>query len=172
MSAEITQEERDAINAAIAAGKVTKIPAGVNTEPQYRWDAQKRELVQVAGMDISVRGARDRDAENWRKMVKAELQRRKVATAKFTAEIRELHEKGFHAYEIAEALGRAPHTLFQRARAEGIELDTPTKRRHRERVTRAMELRADGLSVNKIADVMGVSFSSAKGYLRAGRANA
>jgi transposase len=172
MSAEITQEERDAINAAIAAGKVTRVPVGVNTQPQYRWCDKTNQLVQVEGMDISARRARDRGAANWKKMVKAENLRRRIAKEKFSADILALHEQGFHAYEIAEKLGRRQHTVFMRAREDGIELDTPTKRQTRERIAQATQLRASGLSVTKVSEAMGVSFSSAKLYLRAGRASA
>lgn len=133
MSAEITQEERDAINAAIAAGKVTVVPTGATTETRYIWDG--KELVRADGINSSWREQRRVSARNWNErrqsaiIARAERRRDQVA---------ELAASGLSRKEISQALNVHIETIKKDCQIRGIKTAPTVQAKRDNPVTRAV----------------------------------
>lgn len=97
MTAHISAQERTLIDAAIADGKLTKVPEGANTQPEYRWCSKVRKLVQVDGMNVSWRDGRKR--VDWTRRPDV------IAAAARRHKIPALIERGMTGPMIAEELG-------------------------------------------------------------------
>jgi len=108
MTAHISTTERALIDAALAAGRATVIPPGVDTQPKYRWCPTEGKLVQIGGMNISIKttfgsGGSYRKRAAMRPNVIAARQRRTV--------VAEHHTAGMTNRQISDLMGVEPWTV-------------------------------------------------------------
>lgn len=102
MNATLTAQERALIDAAVEAGKVTRVPIGASRETTYVWCAKTNQLVRADGLQMSWKAQRRNNA-------KAALGKRNSviieAANKRRDEVERLAAAGMNRREIADALG-------------------------------------------------------------------
>lgn len=102
----LPEDMRRLIDAAVAEGRVTKVPTGVSGLPGCFWDGDAQNgsgmlrPVEARGWREQARGAAGRKA-----VQKASVRSRQQRTDELTAQIARLHRQGLPVAEIAEAVG-------------------------------------------------------------------
>lgn len=169
MNATISAAERALIDAAIAEGKVTKVPLGANTQPQYTWCKGKdgiEGLHQVGGSDLSWRSV---NAKRARAKLAAkgndQSKRSDVIAAKMRrAELRPMIESGMSAPAIARATGHNVELIRSDAKKMKLTLTSaiPTTR---EEVLIAA-LANPGFGAPRLARVMGLPQTTVEVHMK------
>ena len=115
----MTPEDRALIDAAIAAGRVTRFPYMMQREAECYWDG-KQLLTRNGGMRGQVR----RDYENYNRALRLHHATRPdvVAKRECLARLLEMRDDGKTVQQMAEAEGltvRRVHRYFRELRAKG-----------------------------------------------------
>ena len=176
MSSEITAAERALIDAAIAAGRVTRVEPGASALYDYQWCPKRADIVHK---DI-IAGIKRPPGYYLNKLHHGGTKRRPPSDASgskarptgaareaYLAQVRELHEAGVPRPEIAERLGKHYHTICDAFKALGLQ-PTPGVRRKRAdeiereaRVRRLHALLTDGTvrTARELRAILGVKES-------------
>jgi transposase len=168
MSSEITSHERALIDAAIEAGKVTRVPPGQSALWSYQWDSERHRIVHTdTFLGIKHKpGHFLARSQHGRKPEPGIMARRQ--------KVRALHDEGLSRPEISERLGIAYNTLVNDYDALGIRPNEKPRRtkQARERVERLKQLEAlldDGTvrSAKQLRGIMRIGEATFWDYMKA-----
>lgn len=167
MSSEITSHERALIDAAIAAGKVTRVPPGQSALWAYQWCPKDQKLKHVD----TIAGIRHHPGFFLGRVQHGRKQSPEVA--KRRAEVRRLHDAGLGRAEIAERLGTPYNTIVNDYEKLGLRPHPVPRqtRQMREMVVRLRQLEAlldDGTvrSAKELRAILGVREATFWDYMK------
>ena len=113
----ISPDERALIDAALAAGRVQKLPMGGTAQPGYVWDGKTRKLVSTDPASAGWKG--------WQRMFTANRRARgeTAAVDARRAKVASMVTDGTRSADIATALGVSITTVYADAKRAGVTLD-------------------------------------------------
>ena len=166
MNATISPADRALIDAAIADGKVTKVPLGANTQPQYVWckgKDGKEGLHQLGGSDVSWRSV---NAKKARTKAHRDMQRRPdVVAAKIRrAELRPLIEQGLSAPQIANMMGLNVELIRADAKRMGMSLKSAIPDTRARVLAAALE--NPGFGAMRLSHFMGLPMTTVETHMK------